>query len=264
MTDACAGQIADSLYEAKCRGTLHQPVKADGRLLGLDLAYAVQRLLVVRRQTHKPAKLAGLKVGLTSSTMQKFCGVNQPVVGYIFSDLVAQSPARIHAADFGRLGIESELAVRLAKPLDPAAATAKPAELLEYISAIAPAFELVDDRGADYNTLDAGSIVAENGWNGGLVLGPVVESLPAAALSKHIGTLRVNGTIVSQGVSTDVMGGPLHVLAWLGGFLPSIGASTQAGDWISTGSIINTQFAKVGDRFEFSLGDLGAAMTEVI
>ena len=56
-----------------------------------------------------------------------------------------------------------------------------------------PAFELIEDRYADYSTMDALSLIADNCWCGGVVLGPAVIDWQTLALDQLTGTLEING-----------------------------------------------------------------------
>ena len=50
------------------------------------------------------------------------------------------------------------------------------ASVAEHVAACLPAFELVEDGDADYNLLDAFTLVAENAWNGGVGPGAPVTA----------------------------------------------------------------------------------------
>ena len=52
----------------------------------------------------------------------------------------------------------------------------------ELIAAVRPAFELIEDRAADYSDLDANTIIADNAWCGGVVLGDPVDNWHTAEL----------------------------------------------------------------------------------
>jgi 2-oxo-3-hexenedioate decarboxylase/2-keto-4-pentenoate hydratase len=117
---------------------------------------------------------AGYKIGLTSRRMQKMCGIDQPICGTIFSRRVFGSGARLSMADYGRLGLEFEICVRLGRDLDASGEPFTPEQVGEAIDAVAAAVELVDDRQADYGVLDINTLVADNSWNAGVVLGDFV------------------------------------------------------------------------------------------
>ena len=72
---------------------------------------------------------------------------------------------------------------------------------------VCAAMELIDDRNADYASLDAASLVADNSWNAGAVLGDFVETIDD--LADLCGTVRLNGVEIDRGYGRDVLGHPL-------------------------------------------------------
>src|SRR5262249_36320327 len=79
-------------------------------------AYAVQDSYVAfwRHQAGEPV---GFKVGLTSQTMQTFCGIDHPIAGVVLARRVHRSGATVARTSFGRLGLEFEIAVSLTSDL---------------------------------------------------------------------------------------------------------------------------------------------------
>ena len=136
--------------------------------------------------------------------------------------------------------------------------------MIECVDAIAAAFEIIDDRDADYAHLEASSIAAENSWNAGIVLGDATSAAAFGDLRGLQGQLLVNGESVATGTSNDVMNGPLWVLAWVARFAQAAGQPLQPGHWIMTGSIIPTKFAVAGDTYSFQLGPLPAVNVAII
>lgn len=230
--------------------------RVDARPLMLDEAYAIQSEIVARALGPGNDSIAGYKVGLTTEKMQKFCGVAEPIAGRILKSGVRSSGARLRQADFHRLGIESELALRIGKPVPVGKPDSDVGSLIACVDAIAAAFEVIDDRDADYAHLEASSIAAENSWNKGIVLGDPVPPTSFGDLRGLEGQLFVNGEPVATGSSSDVMRGPLSVLAWVAQFAREAGVELQPGQWIMTGSIIPTKFAVPGDSYAFQLGAL--------
>lgn len=233
-------------------------LRHNGAALTLPLAYDVQHRFVALQQAGGAGHCAGYKIGLTNPAMQRMCGVDQPVAGQILADRVFEAPRRIALSGFIRLGIESELAVRLARRLPVLPDGADIRMLLDCIDAVAACFELVEDRNADYAALDACSIVAENSWNRGIVLGAATSPGPLGTLTGLTGTLFVDDEAMGYGDSAALMGGPLNVLAWLGRAAPALGYRTEPGQWIATGAIIPTRFPLPGQLFRFELADLPA------
>ena len=101
------------------------------------------------------------------------------------------------------------------------------------VDGVCAAMELVDDRHADYANLDAISLVADNSWNAGAVLGDFVETIDD--LADLCGTVRLNGVEIDRGYGRDVLGHPLVPLTWLANHLAGSGRALRAGrcraDW---------------------------------
>jgi 2-keto-4-pentenoate hydratase len=240
-----------------------QLYRIDNRPATLDEAYAIQSEILARALRSGTDSVAGYKVGLTTGKMQQFCGVNEPIAGRILSSGVRRNGATVRKSDFHRLGIESELALRIGKEIPALGPDASVAELIGYVDAIAAAFEVIDDRDADYAHLEASSIAAENSWNRGIVLGEPVSPAAFGDLRGLEGRLLVNGSQVATGSSSDVLSGPLFILAWIAGFAREAGEALRPGQWIMTGSIIATKFAVEGDTYSFQLGSLPAVTVTI-
>ena len=118
-----------------------------------------------------------------------------------------RAPARVRSDDYVRLGIESELAVRLGQPLGTRGKPVTPADVAACVTEVAAAFELIEDRGADYQTLDWRWMAADNSWHAGLVLAQSVAPRDIADLS---GELTVDGVAVGRGSTTRRAGPPVR------------------------------------------------------
>ena len=239
------------------------PLPEPHRPHSLDEAYAVQDAV---QTLLMPARgpLAGYKIALTSQVMQRMVGVPHPLAGPLFTATIRQAPATLRAADFVRLGIECELAVRFGQDLAPAGAPLSHDAIAAAIDGVATAFELVDDRNADYRDLDAFGIIADNCWNAGVVLGPFRHDVPMQALSELVGRLEIDGVAVGEGRGADVLGDPRTALAWLITHLAQRGAYLRRGMIVMTGSIVATKFLRAGNGARFALDRLGDISLRVV
>lgn len=222
----------------------------------LDAAYAAQAafvdLLCARTQTRP----AGYKIGLTSARMQAMCGLDRPLAGVVLADRIHPSGAIVAVETHGHLGIECEIAVRLGRDLTEPGAPFDRDSIAAAVEAVAPAFELVDDRHADYRALDALSLIADNSWSAGIVHGEFRRSWPD--LEAVTGVLARNGKAIDKGEGRDVLGHPFVPLAWLANHLRALGGGLRRGDIVMTGSIVPTRFPTPGEAFRFELAGLGA------
>src|SRR5712675_955204 len=202
--------------------------------------------------------LVGYKIGCTSAVMQQYLDIPHPCGGGVFAKSVHASGARLRAKDFVRVGVECEIAVRLGRDL---AASEEPftAEwVAEAIEAYLPAIEIVDDRYADWQTLGAPTLVADDFFAAGCVLGNPVARSAVPDLLSVIGRAIINGNEVGQGSGADVLGHPHHALAWLANHLASDGNALRAGEFVLTGSLVKTVWLNAGDQVMMELSELGS------
>ena len=141
-------------------------------------AYAVQEALCAR-WAERLGPVAGLKIATTTKVMQQLMGIDHPCGGMIFASCVHRSPATIGKADYVNVRIECELAVKLGESLIPKVAPYTRESVRGAVSEIMAAFELIDDRNADYKTCKALSLIADNAWNAGIVIS-ASRPLPAS------------------------------------------------------------------------------------
>jgi 2-oxo-3-hexenedioate decarboxylase/2-keto-4-pentenoate hydratase len=171
----------------------------------------------------------------------------------------------LRRADYVRLGIECEIAVQLGSDLTAARAPYNRDHVADAIAAVMPAFELVDDREADYAQLAAQvlTLIADNTWNAGIVLGARVQDWRTVDLAAARGVMAINGMVVGEGHGRDVMGHPLEALVWLLNTLAKRGKSLPQGTIVMSGSIVATKFVHPGDTARLSLDGLGEVSLSV-
>jgi 2-keto-4-pentenoate hydratase len=258
-----ATDAAEMLMREHSGGVTFKPFAEAFGIVSLGDAYAVQRAYVdLLMQARGTEATAGYKIGLTSKRMQEMCGIDQPIAGAIFRDRVHQSGAKLRTADYGRMGVEFEVAVRLRRDLRSDGQMPSLCAVAAAVDAIAPAIEIVDDRHAEYRNLDVLSLIADNSWNAGVVLGTFVKApddLPAAE-----GVVSMNGNVIDRGFGRDVLDHPFHSVAWLAGHLGANGDRLYAGEIVMTGSVVTTKFPMSGSAFRFELAGLGAVELSVV
>ncbi len=256
-TEFDANAAAQHLLDGHRDKTVFKPFAAEFGIDDLDKAYTVQDLFVAGTGLAR----AGYKIGLTSKKMQAMVNIDQPIGGVVFADRVTQTPAKLSGADFGRLGLEFEIAVRLGRDINAGNLPKDRDGIAAFVEAVGPAFEVIEDRSADYSDLDIFSILADNSWNWGAVLG---EMKPYDGdLAAVRGVLTINGEIVGEGVGGDVLGHPFEPLLWLARHLVKRGGGLKAGDLVLTGSLLQSRFPNPGDVYEFDVEELGGVKVSI-
>ncbi len=252
--------VARTLLDEHRRGARFRPFAAAAGVANLDQAYAVQRTYVRLQMEDRRTARVGYKVGLTSPRMQAMCKIDRPIAGVILGDRLHRSGVVLEAARYGRAGLEFELAARLGRDLDGDLA-ADPAAVAGAIDAVCPAVEIVDDRHCDYAMLDVLSLVADNSWNAGVVLGDWRS--PPAGLDGLEGVVSVNGKNDDRGTGRDVLGHPYNSVAWVAQHLARTGERLRAGEIVMTGNWVTTKFPAQSSAYRFDLPGLGAVEVSI-
>jgi 2-oxo-3-hexenedioate decarboxylase/2-keto-4-pentenoate hydratase len=199
----------------------------------------------------------GYKIGCTSVVMQQYLGIAHPCSGGVFAKGVHQSGVSLRAGDYVRVGVECEIAVQLARDLLPTEAPFTAEWVAEAIEAYLPAIEIVDDRYVNWETMGAPTLVADDFFAAGCVLGKPVARSAAPNLLEVAGRAVINGLEVGRGTGADVLGHPHNALAWLANRLAADGRGLRASEIVLTGSLVKTAWLKAGDAVVMELAGLG-------
>lgn len=252
-------QAAKHLFEAHERREPFAPLPPQLAPRTIAEAHGIQDAFVALR-AQKLGGIAGYKLALTSPQMRRFVGVDEPQAGMMLESTLLRSPARVRAADYVRLIVEFEIAVRIGDDLPAADKPFTRERVTQAVDAVMPALELADDRNADYATLAKHplELIADNCWNEGAVLGTPMEDWKSIDLAAVRGVATINGKKVGEGRGGDAMGHPLDAVAWLADHLASIGRGLLRGDVVITGSIVTTKTVTAGDFVHFEVESLGS------
>jgi 2-keto-4-pentenoate hydratase len=251
---------AHLLMREHADGVQYHLLPPEAGVSDLDAAYDVQRRYV-DLMIPKAGKPAGYKIGLTSARMQKMCNIDSPLAGVVLESRVMQSGVALKIGNYGRLGLEFEVGVRLGRDLPPRATPYNLDEVALAVDGVCAGVEVVDDRNADYKLLEALSLIADNAWNAGIVLGEFTRSW--GDLESACGVMQTNGQEADRGYGRDVLGHPFIPLTWLANHLAASGSGLKAGDIVMTGSLVPTRFPKEAATFRFDLSGVGSVELSV-
>ena len=244
-----AARFLDEAHRARARYQNLPEAMAPGSVAE---AYAAQAALV-ELWGPRLGNVVGLKIATTTRVMQQLMGIDHPCMGTIFASRVYTSPATVAKADFINVRIECELAVRLGRDLPKGAKPYTREAVREAVSEIMAAFELIEDRNAEYKACKALSLIADNAWNGGIVLGPAKAPPAGSDLNGITGRQMRNGKQELSGRTDDPMG----ALAWVANLAADRGRPLEAGMVVITGSVVPTIDIAPGERLDFSLEGVG-------
>ena len=234
-------QATDEFWQARQRGEFFPQAWFDR--LTLDQAYAIQLALIDRRVA-QGEKHIGWKVGLTAKPIQEQFGFHEPVFGCI---LETQPSGHVFgAAELINPGLETELCIRLASPLEGEVSLEQVRAAVEVIY---PSFEIIETRGDFVKQIALA--MADNAQQRSVVVGAPVRLAPGMALDRAVVQVQLNGKEVASGLGSAVLGNPLNSIAWLSGKLGQYGRQLHAGDIIMTGSFVR--------QFPLAPGDVAVA-----
>ena len=220
-------------------------------------AYAAQEAL---RALWEPlyGPVGGLKIATTTKVMQQLMGIDHPCGGMIYSKRIQTSSAVIRHADYMHVVVECELAVRVKSTLAKKSTPWTAVEVRREISEVMPAFELIEDRNANYKETRALTLIADNAWNAGIVLGAPV---PVSA-ERNLNGLKSRLVTTKSGIKDGITDDPMGALAWVVNLAIERGRPLAAGQVVITGSVVQTLPIAAGERFTFEIEGLGAIELE--
>ena len=130
--------------------------------------------------------------------------------------------------------------------------------VIEYVEAVMAAIEIVDDRWDDYHSISTPTLIADNFFGAGCILGNK-NKITDLNLNSIKGFMKINNKIVGSGTGGDIMGNPLKALAWLANLNLNLGTPLKSGQFVLLGSIVETKWVNQGDLVEIEIEKLGKA-----
>jgi 2-oxo-3-hexenedioate decarboxylase/2-keto-4-pentenoate hydratase len=267
LTPSAIAEAADFVADLRQRRNGRRPpideFPAACRPATLDEAYDVQdaaRPLIAARGRGQPI---GWKIGSTSPPMQAALGIPYPCAGTLYAGTVHRNHTTADRRDYAKLGLECEIAVRLGAELPPRTGGHTRASVLPAVAAVMTSIELVEWRFVDFKQAGVPSLVADDFFACGCVLGPEQPPELLAGDADVPGRFTVDEAIACAGAARDILGHPLNSLAWLADHQATRGAPLRAGEIVTLGSIVAALRLDRPGLVEASFDGLGAATVAV-
>ena len=216
----------------------------------------------VQRRQHELLRadwgaVTAFKIGCTTPVMQKFVGVDHPCAGGMFESQIHLRTARRPLPEQGRLGVECEIAVRLGQAIEDPPRNYHRATVSVLVDACMAAIELVEDRYVDYRRVGAGTLIADDFFSAGCVLGTPCTEWSELALASVTGTMWINDECRGRGRGEDILGHPLDALVWFLNHAAGANLTLQPGCVVLLGSMVQTQWLESGDQVTIEVESLG-------
>lgn len=178
----------------------------------------------------------------------------------VFASLIHRSPAHVPAESLRILAVEAELGFSFQRDLPPRPKSYSEDEVLDAVGAVHAAIEIVESRFADWEGAGGLSKLADNGSNGGVVVGPEYVDWRRVDLTLAPVRLVVDGAEVIQAVGGNKGSHPLSNLPWLANnYAPRYGG-IRRGQVVITGSCTGITIARPGATVVADFSSLGQAV----
>ena len=221
-------------------------------------AYLVQGFVQETLAVEGFGTVVGHKIGCTTSVMQRYLGIENPCAGGVYDSMTYDREGVYSFDDLLHPGVECEIAARLGSDLLSTGAPYDRGSIESAVDSVMASIEIVDDRWLDYKEIDMPSLIADDFFGLGCVLGHPTP-LGRINLPEVGGHMGVNGNAVGSGLGADIMGHPLEALTWLANSLAKRGVDIRAGEFVSLGSIVQTVWVNRGDVVTIDIVGLGNA-----
>jgi 2-keto-4-pentenoate hydratase len=199
----------------------------------IDAAYAVQ-LVNTRHWLGMGRRIVGYKIGLTSPSVQKQLGVDQPDFGVLFADMANSDGEQIEVSRLRKPRVEAEVGLMMSRNIERDDLTL--AELVSAVEYAVAAIEVVDTRFESWK-ISLADTIADNASAGRFVIGGKPTRLFDTDLGAATMAMTIGGKVVSEGRGSDCLGNPLSAALWLARTLSKLGTPVQAGHFIMTGAL---------------------------
>lgn len=243
--------IVARVLDARARRVGIPAVSASYPGLGIEQAYAIQEAL--RAEMHRRGLAPiGWKLAATGPNGQAVLGTSHPIYGPLFPDC-RETGATVALGDFIDMGVEAEIAFRMAADLAGPGVTAQAAG--RAVAAVFPALELPDLVFSTRPTLT--DFIINAAAASAIVLGAPFVPPPGFDLASERVTFHRGDECLGENVASELMGHPLEALAWLANQLGARGLGLRAGDVVMSGGLSALIRVNPGDRVTACFSRIG-------
>jgi 2-oxo-3-hexenedioate decarboxylase/2-keto-4-pentenoate hydratase len=244
--DTAARILVDMRTRAEGSGVIEDlPIAC--RPKNLVDAYEIQRRLRLPLARRGLGNQVGWKIGCTTPVMQDYLKIPHPCAGTLYDQTVFQDHTTLRAQEFYTLGLECEIAVRLKASLPERKALYDAPDVEHAVGEVMASIEIVEHRFADFRTASVASMIADDFFSWGCVIGQSVDPATLSDLSSLQGGFSINGrTPVETGLGAAILGNPLTALAWLADHASRLGTPLEAGQIVTLGSVVKTIYPSPG------------------
>lgn len=186
----------------------------------------------------------------------------EPTAAPIAPELVLKNPAKVSAKALGMVGVEGEVAFRLAKDLPPRAKAYGDEEIAAAIAEAVVTIEVCASRIAKWKTAPGGWQLADFQNHGSLVVGSGTKDWRRIDFRSQPMEIRV-GARVSKATGSHSFGDPFRLMPWIVAHCGKRSGGLRKGDIVTTGAWTGLEAARAGDEVVASFPGIGEAKLRI-
>ena len=213
-------------------------------------AYAIQAASIARRY-ERGEKLIGYKLGFTSRAKMIQMGVHDMIWGRLTNTMLLEEGGNLDLKKYIHPRAEPEICYLIGKTIE------HPINLLEandYISAIAPAIEIIDSRYEKFK-FSLEDVIADNCSSAGIILG---QWQSPNTVADNLGmVLEVDQRPVQVSSSAAILGNPLRSVVAAARLVTQIGEKIEAGTIIMAGAATPAIYIKAKQHIQARIEKIG-------
>ena len=224
--------LAQSFFTLLDTGKFSGDPLFDMSSMTLDEAYRVQDI-VMQKRIDRGETVVGYKVGCTSPAIQSQLLLEEPICGKLFAPYLYDETACLYWNDYTNCAIEPEMVLKIGKDLK---GHNLPDEILmDAIDFVSPGIEIHNYK-FWYEPVTSQELICANGIHAGLVVGQTRVLPQDLSFETELFEVLKNGQLIAAAPASAIMGGPLHSLRWLTGFLTQKGQTLPSNTVVIPGS----------------------------
>jgi len=186
----------------------------------------------------------------------------EPTAAPIPSENLLRSPASVAGSAMHMIGVEAEVAFRLAKDLPPRSRPYSERSIAAAVGEVLVAIELCDTRLAEGKDSPGVWQLADFQNNSALVIGSGTKDWLKIDFGQQEVEFRV-GARTAKAKGAHSFGNPFRLLPWLVKHVARRGQGLHAGDVITTGAWTGLEIAKLGDEVTARFPGIGEASLRI-
>ena len=225
--------------------------------LDMAVAYAIQRVSETLLTGSHGYRAIGYKIAGTNPAARAPLKIDAPFYGRLYDRMASAAPTVLEARpDFFRVH-EAEIALVMARDLDPDQAPFDAATIKAATHANMPAVEIIGTHFNPWTQAGAPNLASDNAAFGHRVFGTAITDWSKLDLMNGEVRLPIDGAPAATGYGRKVDNEPFGACAWLANALAAAGCTLKAGEYVTTGSTTPPAPVAAGQRVVADFGPLG-------